>query len=495
MKWMRGLLDRRSAAGFSVVELVVSSGILLMVLVSTMSVVTFASTTTSRATQRDRALNIANTAIEQARNMPFDRVGVRYASGGYGEPPGEILTPDAARYPGFTITTSVTWVTSGGRAAYKEMKVSVAWERPTPGEVSLETGIFGATELVNVGDLKVTALDEDTGAPIFRALVHVQPYDATARQMNTGTDGVALFGRVDQGPATVTVSAAGYVFDDALTAAAPVEKDVQCDVVAYGHRASSAAVVVRDAAGPVAGATVSLTDRYGRVLTAVTGADGHAPTFTNLLPGSYTLDVSAEPGRHAEQSSVTIETGGQNVTAEVTIPTALAAGQLRVSTRDATSLRPVSGVALTLFDPRGNQVSGGTVQTVSGQATWASVPPGAYTISASVAGYTAITRRAFTVIAGQQNDVTLDLVPVAVTTGTIRAVVTDKHGRAVSGRVVYIRHPEGNQASASTDGNGIVEWRNLPIGVYTLWLDGRAGATQEATPGNSYTVLTFVDGR
>jgi len=65
----------------------------------------------------------------------------------------------------------------------------------------------------------------------------------------------------------------------------------------------------------------------------------------------------------------------------------------------------------------------------------------------------------------------------------------------VSGRVVYIRHPEGNQASASTDGNGIVEWRNLPIGVYTLWLDGRAGATQEATPGNSYTVLTFVDGR
>ncbi len=471
----------------------VSSAVLLTVLVSTMSVVSFASTTSGRASMRDRAVNIAGSVIERARNMRFDQVGVRYAGGGYGEPPGEILTPDSASYPGFTVTTSIAWVKSGGRTAYKEMKVTVSWQGAVAGDVALETGIFGATDLVNVGDLKVTVLDRDSGAPILGALVTVDPYEtAPPRMLNAGGGGVADFGRVDQGPASVVVSAAGFAFDNTITTAVPINKDLATELVVYGYRSSTLTVTVRDPAGPVGGAAVSLTDPKGKVVTASTDASGNAVVFAELLPGTYWLDASAG-NRKAGQSSVEILRGGLDLTCDVMLPAVLPAGQLRIIVRDATTLKALSGATLALADAQGGTPSGSPTATVAGQTSWGSLVPGVYRVSAAMTGYTPIVGAVATVVSGQPNTYTLDLVPVTVSTGTLRAIVNDQAGRAVRRRTVYLRYPDGRQDSARTDASGLVEWNGLPVGSYTLWISTHPEAPQSATPGTPYTALTFVD--
>jgi hypothetical protein len=482
-----------SSEGFSVVELVTSSAILLTVLVSTMGVVGFASSTSGSATQRDRALNIASTVIERSRNLPFDDVGVRYAAGGYGDPPGQILTPDAATYPGFTVTTAITWARSAGKAAYKQIHVTVGWSTPSVGAVSLETAIYGATELVNVGDLKVTVIDRDSGQPILGALVSVDPDGpAVPRQANALSDGVVLFGRIDQGPAPVTVSALGYVFDNTLTTAVPINRDLTSEITVYGYRSSTLSVSVVDAAGPVAGATVSLADSHGTVLTAVTDAAGIAPTFTNLFPGSFSLDAS-QGGRGAQQSSVAVARGGQELVVVVTLPTPVPAGQLRVTARDATTLQPLSGVTLTLVDSLGVAAAGSPTPTVSGQAAWTSLAPGTYSLSAAKSGYTTISGRVVTIVSGAPCDCSLDLVPVSVQTGTIKVLVTDSSAHPIKNSKVRIRYPDNRQYSARTASDGVVSWSGLPVGSYTVWVDGHADMTQAATPGNPFTLLTFVD--
>jgi uncharacterized surface anchored protein len=322
--------------------------------------------------------------------------------------------------------------------------------------------------------------------------VTVDPFDVSApRSGSSDANGVALFGRVGQGPATVTVSVAGYVFDDSLTNAVPVQKDLVADVTAYGYRASTVAVTVHDPDGPVAAATVSLTDAHGVVRTSTTDASGAAPTFTNLLPGSYSLDVS-DATRRAEQSSVVIANGGTTVTRDVMLPAYVPPGTLRVSTRDATTLQALSGVTLTMVNSQGKAVAGSPTSTVSGQASWASLAPGTYTLSASKTGYVSVTGKTVTVVSGQPSDLTIDLATVASQTGTIRAVVKDSRDKLVKNQWVYIRYPDGRQFSSKTGSDGTVEWSGLAIGSYTLWLDGHAGATQSATPSTPYTVLTFV---
>ncbi|HEY5505987.1 MAG TPA: hypothetical protein VIK83_00690 [Coriobacteriia bacterium] len=481
-----------SAEGFSVVELVTSSAILLTVLVSTMGVVGFASNTSGTATQRDRALNVASTVIERARNLPFDDIGVRHAAGGYGEPPGQILTPDAVTYPGFTVATEITWARSAGKAAYKQIRVTVVWSAPSAGAVSLETAIYGATELVNVGDLKVTVIDRDSGQPILGALVSVDPDGAAVlRLANALSDGVVLFGRIDQGPALVTVSALGYVFDNTLTTAVPINRDLTSEITVYGHRSSSLSVSVVDAAGPVAGATVSLMDSRGTVMTAVTDAAGIAPTFVDLFPGAFSLGAS-QGGRSAQQSSVAVARGGQELAVVVTLPTPVPAGQLRVTTRDATTLQPVSGVTLTLIDSLGVAVGGSPTATVSGQAVWGSLAPGTYSLAAAKGGYTTISGRAITIVSGAPSDCGIDLVPVAAQTGTIKVLVTDSSARPIRNLKVCIRYPDSREFDKKTASDGVVTWTSLPVGSYTVWVDGHAGLAQPASPGSPFTLLTFI---
>jgi uncharacterized surface anchored protein len=475
--------------------MVIASGILLTVLSSTMSMVVFASDSGSNAAQRGTALNIANSVIERARNLPFDDVGVRFASGGYGEPPGAIVTPDAVTYPGFTVSTSIAWVSSGGRAAYKEMSVTVGWDKPTAGSVTLETGIFGATDLVNVGDLRVTAIDADSGSPLFRATVRVDPYDATAeRTASTDAKGVCYFGRVGQGAAVVTLTLAGYVFDQTLTSAVSIDKDSVREIVVYGRRASALSVRVSDSAGPVPGATVTLTDSRGKVLKGTTGPNGAAPDFTELLVGTYSLDVSASGGRAADQTFVTVSKGGESIVRDVTLPVAVAPGQLQMTVRDKATTQSLDGATLRLFTSSGVEVAGSATSTVGGKALWSGLAPGSYQCSASKAGYTSASGVAVNVVAGQSTYSTIDLVATAATTGSIRALVTDSAGKPLSRVRVYLRYPGagGIQVNAKTDSSGFVSWSNLPMGVYTLWVDGMATAIQQASPGSPYTALTFV---
>jgi uncharacterized surface anchored protein len=475
--------------------MVIASGILLTVLSSTMSMVVFASDSGSNAARRGTALNIANSVIERARNLPFDDVGVRFAGGGYGEPPGAIVTPDTVTYPGFTVSTSIAWVNSGGRAAYKEMSVTVEWAEPTAGSVTLETGIFGATDLVNVGDLRVTAIDADTGLPLFRAAVRVDPYDATAeRTACTDAKGVSYFGRVGQGAAVVTLTLAGYVFDQSLTSAVSIDKDSVREIVVYGRRSSTLSVRVSDAAGPVAGATVTLTDSRGKVLRGTTGSTGATPDFTDLLVGTYSLDVSASGGRTADQTFVIVSRGGESLVKDVTLTVAVAAGQLQLTVRDKATLRSLDGVTLRLFASSGAEVAGSATSTVGGKALWSGLAPGSYTCSASKTGYTPASGVAVNVVAGQSAYCTIDLVATAATTGSIRVLVTDTAGRPLNRTRVYLRHPGagGIQVNARTDSSGLVSWGNLPMGTYTLWVDGMATAIQQASPGSPYTALTFV---
>jgi hypothetical protein len=135
---------------------------------------------------------------------------------------------------------------------------------------------------------------------------------------------------------------------------------------------------VRQAPGgnPLAGALVVATDIRGEVVASGKAADDGAFAFADLVPGSYTLAVSAG-GHRPTAAPVEVVSGGPNRYEVLLYPAAVINGTVR--NRGGA---PVDDARVTLLDGVGNVV--GTAMTG---------PDGGY-------GFTDLEGGAYTVIAG-----------------------------------------------------------------------------------------------
>ena len=380
-------------SGFTLAEILVATVILLLVALGVIGALTFSARTTAVTAQRTRALNMASQYVERARNLDYDLVGTYLDGGVYGDPPGSIHTPDTPTTmwdssrpaptfgTGITVATKVTWQrNSSGRSQYKNIEVIASWTNPIPGSVKLATSVFGKTSLTNVGDLQVSLKDKSTDAPIAGVAVSITPKGAAApRTVVTDAQGVAFWGMVPTGAASMTVSAADWVFDTSDPSSVPAitvaTGDVLSSFTVLGQKASNLRVRAVGTHGEGLSGVAISTTVTGKAVSAVSDAQGYV-LFTAVPPGVYSVT-----GTRSDR---------QQATGSVTVPAPAAAGQVfnasltmhdpisvtyRVNAANTTS--PESGAVVTLYTQAGAAVSSGNTNG-SGLVTLSALAPGNY---------------------------------------------------------------------------------------------------------------------
>lgn len=129
--------------------------------------------------------------------------------------------------------------------------------------------------------------------------------------------------------------------------------------------------------GPVSGATVTLTDPAGQVVASRSTTSDGSYAFRGLVPGSYTMAVSARVYRPAALVVQVSETGKVRQDVEL-----VGGAQLHGRIRGKYGRRPLPGARVTLIDPAG-RVVGATSTGEDGSYRFAEVPEGQYTVVAT----------------------------------------------------------------------------------------------------------------
>lgn len=460
-------------SGFTVLEFVYASGILLVVAIGVIGAIAFTTQNAASSAVRVDALNLANQRIEQVRNMPYDNIGTVDDLGNPGEPPGSILTSETVDSR-FTVQTVVGWARDPDthRALYKTVRITVGWDEGTGGSVSVSSNVFGKSALVNTGDLAITVLDRDTGDSVNAARVTITPASGSARTVYSTESGEAFFGYLPTGSWAVAVTKAGYIFDSLTLPSATVTADLLTSVVAHVQRPSALRVRVTDSGGAVVdNVTVALIRSGTTVRTESTGADGMA-VFGDLLVGTYQLHASAS-GRAPVDTVVNVAQGGQ--TYEVDLTMAQRAG-LVVSVADSSG-NALSGAAVRVTGPSPStaDIAGSpSVSGSNGEVSFGTPPDGTYTVTASMAGFgTMVVPVDYD---GSNGPVQVVLSPQS--SGSLTVHTVDNRGRSAGSEWVYV------------DGPNLSAWRQTTSTGY-LTLEGLTPGSFEVTSyrsGRSYTV-------
>jgi type II secretory pathway pseudopilin PulG len=483
---------RNAEAGFTIIEVVFAAGIILVVAAAVLSSLVYAARTTGASNLRDKALAIANERIERARNLPYDSVGVKYASGAMGDPPGVILTPASATASGttavFAVNTAISWIRDpvSNFALYKVMKVTVSWNTSLQsGSVSLSTDIYGKSTIANAGHLAIYVLDADTAQAIPDASVNLDPAMGNNRVVITDYLGEAFFGYVPTGDCTVTPTKTGYLID---TTSTTIANDAITQKTLPAQRPSQGIITVTHEGQPLGGADVWITGSHG-TYTGTTGANGEAAVFDNLWKDTYRITASKSSGGYqATNGTLTVTAGNMSATATVDLP---GPGRLVVYSRDASGA--VAGASITVRGPSPSTAnvagSPGTADA-TGTTAFEDLAPGTYWLDATAAGHSAATQTVVTVLGDQTTTRTVMLPVVAY--GDLKVVVRNNHNTLYDNVRVRVYSPQNspyiydnnNWYSGTTgDGTGVFIIHNLVPGTY--WAARVGGGSPTPIPSGN----------
>lgn len=465
--------------GFTVTEALVASAILMIAVVAVLQVFSFASASTAMNSTRERATNLANQRLEQARNLPYDSVGV---AGGdpIGSLPAEEIVDD------LTVLTDVSWArdATSGRATYKHVEVTVAWDEPRHGQVSVTSNVYGSSSLVNTGDAVVDIIEADTGDGMHDIAVTLTPASAAARTVRTDDTGEAFFGFVPTGAVTIgVVQPVGYIVDLSPLAGAEVTADTLTRLALFAQRPSSATVcVVTPSGGVVSGATVTLTDGASHSRTGTTGVDGRV-RFGDLFKGTYSIAVSAA-NRLPGSGSITISHGGEDASCDISISDP---AQLRVVVKDASGTA-IQGATVQVTNPSGGTSTATTAS--SGEAGFTVTVLGTYTVVVTKTGYLTGTGSANVAASGASIDVVLG----TNTPGSLRIVSYYQNNQSrLRGNVgVTVTNAAGTYSlSSSTNSSGVLIITGLVPGSYSVKVTGGSTYTTTVPSGGQAALLVY----
>ena len=263
------------------------------------------------------------------------------------------------------------------------------------------------------------------------------------------------------------------------------------------------------------GVTVHLLNNTGALInkTAVTDADGNV-TFTNLMPGSYSVSVAAPAGDVVTQKTnvlklVNVASGGSAAAVEgVCAPATISAhvySDMNGNAQQDSGDTNLAGVRVRLLKGNGAPTGKTAFTDSNGNVTFSGLMPGAYEVSVvTPAGDAAM----------QQSNV---LTPITLTSGgsvtategvyspgTITAhVYTDVNGNGaqdsgdtnLSGVMVSLLNGDGVAvgAAVATDASGNVSFAGLAPGHYAVAVATPAGdAVMQQS--NVLTPITLTSG-
>ncbi len=460
MSWLKR--TARSEDGFSIAELVVAAAILFVVSTGIVGVLAYAGSSNAADAMREMALELANERMEQARNMDYDDLGT---TNNY--PTGTIVTPETvvlATPNGdatFVVATEVDYsddVTDPTQGASKNVKITVSWTTPRPGNVSVMSNVAGASAVTNAGSVEVLVVDSDTSDPIAGAVITIKPSGGFSASKTTASDGMAKWKRVATGSIIITGTCPTHYLDMSPVAGAIINKDQTLEVTIQGERASVGTVHVVDQNGAaLAGVTVTISGPAGGpgwscpsgTGTAVTDADGNA-VFPRLRKGNYAV-TGVKSGYQVQTSPPTLSiiAGGSSYTS-----------QLRMDQR--------TQMLVTVVDGSGNPISGATIAaTGPTTVTFASTTDSngeavsndmgsigdnkTYTVTATKTGYLTASGM-LTMSEFSLGTITLSPVPIPPT--TIKVTVKDASNNPIPGVTVTATGPSTVTFASTTDSNG-----------------------------------------
>lgn len=147
--------------------------------------------------------------------------------------------------------------------------------------------------------------------------------------------------------------------------------------------------------------------------------------------------------------------------------------ELRLLVEDSSSGTSLAMVSVMLAHAGGTEERRGFTDA-SGQASFAAMSPGAWTISASLAGYATASVKAG-LAAKTQRDSPPKLVTLALDRGSILAgIVVDRDGERVDGAQVWV-----GDKSATTDANGRFRLEDVASGSVELVIEKGGARTRE----------------
>ncbi|MDD4599521.1 hypothetical protein SDC9_03962 [bioreactor metagenome] len=355
----------------------------------------------------------------------------------------------------------------------KEMKslaVSVA-----DGSTSNSTVVLPASG----GNIVAMIIDAVSKAVINGAAVELKSGSNVIDTKTTGSDGTAVFSGLTAGSTyTVAASAANYSGKSVNTAVA--DKETVAAAIALTPQGGGANITVKDDSNaPLSGAAVSVTVN-GQPQTAVTDDYGVA-AFTNLPVGTYTF-IATKADYNSNTISTTI-TGGSIATADVTLTRQT--GGAKITVTDGTA--PLSGVAVKVT-VNGQEQTATTV--ANGEATFANIPTGTYTFTATKADYGSGTASDVVIANGTTATAAIAL---ARQTGNAKITVTD--GTAPLSGVTVKVTLNGQEQTATTAANGEVIFANIPTGTYTFTAtkaDYVSGTASDVVIANGATATSSI---
>lgn len=477
--------------GFTLVELVIASAVLLTVLTSVVGVLVFSAQSAQMQRQKEGATNIANEKLETARNLPYDRLGVAGKS-----PSGDVLATEVVR--GYTVNTVIEWQQdpATGTRMDKKVSVDVTWSLPKVGHLVLSTDVFGKSLLSNVGDVEVRVRYAKDSQPVAAVSCAVASMSGT-----TNSKGIAFFGAVpigvynDNDPANTkkitVVPPAGYVYNAADVQAKSVAADSLTTIIVTLQKASSVKYTFIDAetTAVISGAslTLSRTDGSAFGVPVVTDTSGNA-TFSGLSVGEYLLNYTASGYSCAPQS---LSVATEDSHPEITVPLSSLPkiGSISVLVTDANT--PLTNATVTVVGTAGNSVAPQSTSD-SGLATFSNLPPDTYKITVTCDRYQS-QDKTITLVAGK-SETPVFILATTSTKGSM--TITTQQNGSVHGDIkvnIYVYKQSWNSwnyvyyDSETSNSNGSIQINDLPAGAY--------GARANSNPSpNSVTPVTITNG-
>jgi len=456
--------------GFSLVEMVVASAILLFSVSIILNAFITGNIISKRASKTAIATNLARQKLEVIKNK------------GYANVSDQAETDIDADYPRYKWAVDVTYVQKEADGSYSEIAsdiglkkvvVKVSW----PGEGKCEVEISGIVANANLygvqGGISGYVTDGTNGVADATVATSDGLYSGT-----TASDGSYSIDNIIVGTYTFYASKSGYAtsFAKEITVAAETVTTGQNFIISASPGAISGTITHAASTQTIENATI-VTSPGGYSTTS--NASGEY-TLSGVLSGDYTVTATASGYQYSQEYGVAV-TGGSTTSG---VDFELSPGAPGMGTITGTiSAEDGSKIGGAEIEAEGTEEYEATSNhnpsdPAYGTYTIDNVFPGPYIISAQASGYVEKQVAGKTVSAGEITPADFTLKQME---GTVKGQVTNNSGNPVEGVMLTLSDSSLYDLTDS-GGNYIIE--HVPVGIYNL-------TASTTSPSKSQTVYSI----
>lgn len=343
----------------------------------------------------------------------------------------------------------------------------------------------------NPGAIEGFVSNAQTGDPIAGAISIIRLTGGSGVVVaNDVTDSDGFYSVAGLAPGTYTVTASKTGFGTASVGAVVFSNTVTSANLQLSPNTGAISGIITDLQGsPILGMGVQIGvyDQSGSLVKTLLAQSDGSYTVLDLLPGSYTLVITAPNFAAAAIGAIVVsdQTTQANV-ALIPNQAAITGQVLNTGTGDA-----INGALITVTDSNG-LVLASAVSGIDGSFTIQNLPPATLLISAVAQGFGADSK-AVLLSPGQIGTTTLSLTP---NPGTLTgSVVNGLNNQPIPGAVLQVFDFTGAlAATVLSNDNGFYQVQNLAPGTYRVIASAAnfgSAAQDAAIASNAVTTLLF----